>query len=110
MLLEDVYRGSADMQNNLLELMEMTRKTIDGISTASSNKNSNDQKPFDMSRVELGNDVFKAVAQSHTVMDLLINEVEKAVNESTVFLDDFDADVASQLTGSSKSKTNRKKT
>ena len=62
MLLEDVYRGSADMSSNLMELMDMTRKTIDGISTASSNKASNDQKPFDVSRVELGNDVFKAVA------------------------------------------------
>ena len=62
MLLEDVYRGSNDMSDNLRELMDMTRKTIDGISTASSNKASNDQQPFDMSRVELGNDVFKAVA------------------------------------------------
>ena len=51
MLLEEVYRGSADMSSNLLELMEMTRKTIDGISTASSNKAENDQKPFDVSRV-----------------------------------------------------------
>ena len=42
MLLEDVYRGSADMSSNLMELMDMTRKTIDGISTASTNKAEND--------------------------------------------------------------------
>ena len=61
MLLEDVYSGSEDMRKNLSELMDMTRRTIDGISTASANKASNDQGPFDASKVELGNDVFKTV-------------------------------------------------
>jgi len=43
-------------------------------------------------------------------MDLLLSEVEKMVNESKVFLDDFEIDVASQLTGSTKTKKNKKKT
>ena len=62
MLLEDVYRGSGDMATNLRELMDMTRSVIDGISTASNNKAAETNKPFDASKVELGNDVFKAMA------------------------------------------------
>ena len=41
-------------------------------------------------------------------MDLLLSEVETMVNESKMFLDDFDADVASQLTGKTGSKKSKK--
>ena len=36
-LLEDVYKGSGEMQASLNQLMEETRSTIDGIGNATSN-------------------------------------------------------------------------
>ena len=36
-LLEDVYKGSGEMQESLNQLMEETRSTIDGIGNATNN-------------------------------------------------------------------------
>jgi len=48
-----------------------------------------------VNQVELGNDVFKAMVQSHTVLDLLISELETMVHESDDFLDSFAEDLES---------------
>jgi len=39
MLLEEVYAGSEDMSANLKELMDITRSTIEGISSAAPSPN-----------------------------------------------------------------------
>ena len=94
LLLEDVYRGSKDMAGNLKGLMDMTRTTIEGIGSATGSA-ADQKKAFDVNQVELGNDVFKAMVQSHTVLDLLISELEDMVHESDDFLDNFAEDLES---------------
>ena len=62
-----------------------------------------------MNQVELGNDVFKAMVQSHTVVDLLISELEVMVKESEDFLDTFADELESQLGGKGAANSKRRK-
>ena len=94
-LLEDVYRGSGEMQENLNQLMQMTRDTIDGIGNATSSvviegDGKNKKQQVDVSTVKLDNKIFKSLESTTSAVDQLTKDIDKLIQESQDFIQNFE--------------------